>query len=134
MGPAYEIPKIVFAPNVVGRIPTLSPPFINPDDAARFAHELIGDHRDSAYAGVILKNAQGRYFASRPEKVLGDKFNVTQFISSNATGQLIQPPGYTCHAFYQSREHVLALEQRLFQGMRNEEVHYLANFFLPEDI
>lgn len=134
MGPAYEIPKILFAPNVVGRIPTLSPPFINPDDAARFAHELIGDHRDSAYAGVILKNAQGRYFASRPEKVLGDKFNVTQFISTNATGQLIQPPGYTCHAFYQSREHVLALEQRLFQGMRNEEVHYLANFFLPEDI
>ena len=69
MEPAYEIPKLSFPANIIGRLPTLSPPFVSADDAARFAHELIGDHRDCEYAGVILKNAEGRYFASRPEKV-----------------------------------------------------------------
>ena len=134
MGPAYEIPKLLFPANVIGRLPTLSPPFINPDDAARFAHELIGDHRDSEYGGVILKNAEGRYFASRPEKVVGETFNVTQFISTNANGQLLQPLGYTCYAFYNSRKHLLAAEQTPFPGVKNEEVHFLANFFLPADI
>ena len=134
MSSAYEIPKLLFAPNVIGRLPTLSPPFINPDDAARFAHELIGDHHDSDYGGVILKDAEGRYFASRPEKVVGDIFRATQFISSSASGQPLHPPGYTCHAFYQSREHLLATEQTPFPGVKNEEVHFLANFFLPADI
>lgn len=134
MEPTYEIPKLSFPPNTIGRLPTLSPPFVSPDDAARFAHELIGDHRDADYAGVILKNAEGRYFASRPEKVRGGKFNVTQFISSNTSGQLMQPQGYTCHAFYNSRRHVLETEQTTFAGGTKEEVLYLANFFLPEDI
>lgn len=134
MGLAYKIPQLSFAPNVIGRLPTLSPPFINPDDAARFAHELIGDHRDSEYCGAILKNAEGRYFASRPEKVVGETFKATQFISTTASGQPLQPPGYTCYAFYHSREHRLAAEQTPFPGVRNEEVHFLANFFLPADI
>lgn len=134
MGPVYEIPKLLLPPNVIGRLPTLSPPFVNPDDAARFAHELIGDHRDSEYGGVILKNAEGRYFASRPEKVVGETFNVTQFISTTAGGQPLQPPGYTCYAFYNSRKHLLAAEQTPFPGVKNEEVHFLANFFLPADI
>nr|WP_019407938.1 DUF4329 domain-containing protein [Pseudomonas psychrophila] len=134
MGPAYVIPQLLFAPNVIGRLPTLSPPYINPDDAARFAHELIGDHRDSEYGGVILKNAEGRYFASRPEKVVGETFNVTQFISTTASGQLLQPPGYTCYAFYNSRAHLLAAEQTPLLGVKSEEVHFLANFFLSADI
>ena len=134
MGPAYVVPKLLFPSNVIGRLPTLSPPFINPDDAARFAHELIGDHRDAEYGGVILKNAEGRYLASRPEKVAGDRFNVTQFISTTASGQLLQPPGFTCYAFYSSRKHLLAAEQTPFAGVKNEDVHFLANFFLPADI
>lgn len=134
MEPAYEIPKLSFPANIIGRLPTLSPPFVSADDAARFAHELIGDHRDCEYAGVILKNAEGRYFASRPEKVVGKKFKVTQFISSNASGQLIQPQGYTCQGFYNSRQHHLATEQKPFMGVTNDEVLFLANFFLPEDI
>lgn len=43
-------------PNVFVELPTLSPPFLSADDAARFAHELIGDHRDVQYGGAIVKN------------------------------------------------------------------------------
>lgn len=134
MGPTYQIPALSFPPSIIGRLPTLSPAFISPDDAARFAHELIGDHRDSGYGGVILKNAQGRYVTSRPEKLAGDTFTVTQFMSTDTRGQLIQPPGYTCYAFYHSRRHALAMEHSSFTGVTKEDVQILANFFLPEDI
>ena len=56
------------APDVSVSLPTLSPPFVSADDAARFAHELIGDHRDVQYGGAILKDTQGQFFATRPVK------------------------------------------------------------------
>lgn len=53
-------------PNKTVQLPDLSPAFIEPDDAARFAHELIGDFREGEYGGLILKDAQGHYVATRP--------------------------------------------------------------------
>ncbi|MFP3516022.1 hypothetical protein SB766_07465 [Pseudomonas sp. SIMBA_077] len=134
MGPAYETPQLTFTPNITGRLPTLGPSFVNPDDAARFAHELIGDHRGKNYYGVILKNAQDRYIPSRPIKADDNISSYTQCMSTNAKGELLHPAGYTCYAFYSSRVHQLAIEQTSFQGAANEELIYQANFFLPEDI
>lgn len=134
MDPAYEIPQLTFPANVTGHLPTLGPSFVNPDDAARFAHELIGDHRDMEYRGVILKTPQGRYVPSRPEKSDESKSSYMQFMSTNAKGELLHPAGYTCYAFYSSRLHRLAIEQTSFEGLTKDEVNYVANFFLPEDL
>lgn len=134
MEPVYEIPQMVVAPNVTVSLPSLSPAFVSADDAARFAHELIGDLRNVGYGGLILQNAQGRFVATRPVKLTGEDFTPQQFISSDAKGLLKHPPGYTCHAFYHSRPHKLAEEQRVPPGASREEVLTLANFFLPPDI
>ena len=40
-------------PNIQTSLPTLSPAFVNADDAARFAHHLIGDFRSVEYGGAI---------------------------------------------------------------------------------
>lgn len=134
MEPVYEIPQIGVTPNKAVNLPGLSPSFVNPDDAARFAHELIGGKRDAGYGGLILKDALGRFVASRPVKLAGGEFSPQQFLSSDAKGLLKHPEGYTCHAFYHSRAHQLAEVQRVPPGGSREEVLTLVNFYLPADI
>ena len=134
MEPVYDIPQVLFPSNTPGRLPSLSPPFLNPDDAARFAHQLIGDKRAEQYAGVILKNAQGRYLASRPVKVTGERFSPTQFIAVDEKGQLKHPHGFTCYGFYYSRAHQLGGGETAPAGVSRADVITLANFFLPGDI
>ena len=131
MEPVYDIPQVLFPSNTPGRLPSLSPPFLNPDDAARFAHQLIGDKRAAQYAGVILKNAQCRYLASRPVKVTGERFSPTQFIAVDEKGQLKHPHGFTCYGFYYSRAHQLGGGETAPAGVSRADVITLANFFYP---
>ncbi|QPL30384.1 hypothetical protein [Pseudomonas fragi] len=42
------------APALLRARPELSPRFISADDAAVFAHDLIGNRRDKEYGGFIL--------------------------------------------------------------------------------
>lgn len=84
-------------------LPPLSPPFQHLDDAARFAHELIGDRKEVAYSGCILQARNGQFFATRPVKNESVYFEPWLFLSTDANGQLIHPDDYTCCAFYHSR-------------------------------
>lgn len=47
-------------------MPALSAPFDHPDDAARYAHERIGNRRDREYGGFILVRKDGKYIATEP--------------------------------------------------------------------
>ena len=134
MEPVYDIAQVLYPRNTQGRLPTLSPPFLTPDDAARFAHQLIGDKREVEYAGVILRNAQGRYLASRPVEMAGESFSPTQFISVDDKGQLKQPQGFRCYGFYYSRSHQLGGGETVPAKVSREQVITLANFFLPANI
>lgn len=78
-------------PNVQTVLPTLSPAFINADDAARFAHHLIADYRTVEYGGAILQDTQGRYFATRPVRGRQSSFDPTLVISTDAKGLFITP-------------------------------------------
>ncbi|WP_122381904.1 DUF4329 domain-containing protein, partial [Pseudomonas savastanoi] len=47
-------------------MPAFSVPFDHPDDAARYAHERIGNRRDREYGGFILVRKDGKYVATEP--------------------------------------------------------------------
>ena len=89
-------------------LPALSPPMISADDAARFAHEAIGNKRDKEYGGLILQGESGRFFATLP---IGGNLYVdfTLLLAVDAQGNFIHPDGYTCHGLYHSHPNVLAL-------------------------
>ena len=44
--------KRLARPAITARLPALSPAFVSADDAARFAHRLIGDFRSAEYVVV----------------------------------------------------------------------------------
>ena len=122
------------APDVSVSLPTLSPPFVSADDAARFAHELIGDHRDVQYGGAILKNTQGQFYATRPLKGAAALFRPERVMSTNKLGRFKHPPGYTCVAFYHSHADTYGQAQVLFEGWPSEDSFRRVNFFSPVDI
>ena len=122
------------APDVSVSLPTLSPPFVSADDAARFAHELIGDHRDVQYGGAILKNTQGQFYATRPLKGAAALFRPERVMSTNKLGRFKHPPGYTCVAFYHSHTDTYGQAQVLYEGWPSEDSFRRVNFFSPVDI
>jgi len=121
-------------PNQTVQLPDLSPAFINPDDAARFAHELIGDFREVEYGGMILKDAQGHYVATRPVRGKTNTFDPALVASSNAQGKFIHPPGYTCYALYHSHPNNYDVLQRLLPGWSRAEINTAVQFFSSYDI
>lgn len=116
------------------QLPDLSPAFIEPDDAARFAHELIGDFRTVDYGGMILKNAQGRYFATRPVRGKTHNFDPALVSSSNAEGMFVHPPGYTCYAFYHSHPNNYDALKDLLPDWSNAQISTTVQFFSSVDI
>ena len=121
-------------PNIQTSLPTLSPAFVSADDAARFAHHLIGDFRSVEYGGAILKDAEGRYFATRPVRGKASSFDPTLVMSTNSSGGFINPPGYTCVAFYHSHPANYDKLKNLFKHWGTEDIHTSINAFSPADM
>lgn len=121
-------------PNVQASLPTLSPPFINADDAARFAHQLIGDFRSVEYGGAILKDAEGRYFATRPVRGKTGSFDPSLVMSTDRNGGFISPPGYTCAAFYHSHPANYDKLKRSFKHWGPEDIYTSINAFSSLDM
>lgn len=116
-------------PATTVQLPSLSPPFLSADDAALFAHRLIGDHRDVQYGGAILKNNLGQYFATRPVKAHGALFKPERVMSKDASGKFRHPPGYTCVAFYHSHADTYDQLQVIYEGWPIEDLYTRASFF-----
>ena len=126
--------KRLAKPGITAQLPALSPAFVSPDDAARYAHRLIGDFRMGEYGGAILKDAQGFYYATRPVKGKTGSFDPTLVISTNRQGHFIHPPGYTCHALYHSHPDNYDDLQRGFGRWTEVQVHIALNFFSNIDL
>ena len=126
--------KRLARPSITARLPALSPAFVSADDAARFAHRLIGDFRSAEYGGVILKDAQGFYYATRPVKGKTGAFDPTLVISTNLQGHFIQPSGYTCYALYHSHPDNYDALKRGFGRWTESQVHIAVNFFSNIDV
>lgn len=115
-------------------LPQLSPGFPYADDAARYAHELIGDKRDVEYGGVILRRADGQFFATQPVKGASRMFSPHLVMSSDAHGNLLHPDGYTCYAFYHSHPNSADEISKAFPTWSSEAVTTSMNFFSPPDV
>lgn len=120
-------------PDLTPPLPPLSPPYLSADDAARYAHELIGDRRDAKYGGGIFKNGKGQYFATLPIKGKDGGFLWWLFLSTDSQGRVKHPEGYTCCALYLSHE---ADYEAIFQHYRGtpEALQTRINFFYSQSI
>lgn len=118
-------------PDLTPPLPPLSPPYLSADDAARYAHELIGDRRDAKYGGGIFKNGKGQYFATLPIKGKDGGFLWWLFLSTDSQGRVKHPEGYTCCALYLSHE---ADYEAIFQHYRGtpEALQTRINFFYSQ--
>lgn len=126
--------KRLATPNNQVPLPALGPAFFNPDDAARFAHRLIGDFRSIEYGGVILKDAAGLYYATRPVRGKTGSFNPTLVLSTDADGLFIHPPGYSCYALYHSHPSNYDVLKRIYKDWTVSQVHTAVNFFSSVDL
>lgn len=115
-------------------LPELSPAFLTADDAARYAHDLIGDQRDVEYGGVILRSTKGKYYATKPIKGQSRFFEPEKVLSTDARGHFITPAGFTCLGFYHSHPLNFAEIKDYFTGWSKEDAVTALSFFSPGDI
>ena len=121
-------------PNNRVELPALSPAFVSPDDAARFAHQLIGDYRSVEYGGLILKDQASLYYATRPVRGKVGSFDPSLVLCTDEKGLFIHPPGYSCIALYHSHPANYGALKQAFTQWRAGEVHTAVNTFSSADI
>lgn len=95
-------------------LPPLSPAFANADDAARYAHEQVGDRRDVEYGSVILQRLSDKFFfASEPFAGSDTGFHFLSILEQEPNGFYAHPAGYRIVGSFHSHpniEHVPGLE------------------------
>ncbi|WP_421527330.1 DUF4329 domain-containing protein [Pseudomonas brenneri] len=82
-------------------MPVLSPPFVTADDAARWAHNRIGDRRERAYGGAVLQQ-DARYFATEPLAAASIQFDFRAIMATDEHDAFVAPAPFSCYAFYHS--------------------------------
>ena len=82
-------------------VPSLSPAFISADDAAVYAHDLIGDQREEEFGGFILSKDH-QYFATIPQSSEGTLFRPADVLSLGENGDILPPKGYAIEGLYHS--------------------------------
>ncbi len=107
-------------------MPTLSAPFDHPDDAARYAHERIGDRRDREYGGFITVRKDGKYIATEPMNGSQFSFDPNEVFPRNEQeGYVLYPQGYGDYAVYHSHP---SLPAGLDEWPDSEKVTYPNSF------
>lgn len=120
-----EQPLQEFRPNTMVAFPALGPAFINPDDAAYWAHLQIGNKRDIEYGGVIVKRlADGRYLATQPHPGGSRSFDVRSILSTDSQDSPLFPDGFSCYAIYHSHDRASEGE-KLYKNIFSKQDQYL---------
>lgn len=112
--------------------PVLSPPFISADDAARWAHDRIGNQRDKEYGGVVLKQGV-RYFATEPVAGMATQFSFITILATDEHDHFIAPQSYECYALYHSHPAKSEGEQELLTQHPADQVALFVSFFSSAD-
>ncbi|MEB0204725.1 DUF4329 domain-containing protein [Pseudomonas sp. CCC3.1] len=81
--------------------PALSPAFITSDDAAVYAHDLIGSRRNKEYGGFILSKDH-HYYATLPVSSGGSLFRPSDVLARSPEGDMLPPEGYVIEGLYHS--------------------------------
>ncbi|WP_191636180.1 DUF4329 domain-containing protein [Pseudomonas fluorescens] len=83
--------------------PVLSPAFLTADDAARYAHERIGNQRDYGFSGYILQRQDQRFVVTEPlDNFKSGRFTLGYIYPADATGEAILPEHLVLHGMYAS--------------------------------
>lgn len=114
-------------------LPALSPPMISADDAARFAHEAIGNKRKREYAGLILQGEGGRFFATAPTPADDMYADFNKLLAMDAEGHFIHPAGYRCHGLYHSHPAVPDQMRKMRPDLSDAQRDLAMNFFTDTD-
>lgn len=116
------------APALLRARPVLSPRFISADDAAVFAHDLIGNRRDKEYGGFILSKAN-HYYATLPVSGGASLFNPSDVLTRSSNGDMLAPAGFAIEGLYHSHA---AFQRIILAG--NPESDLQDNFFSLMDL
>ncbi|NMX66419.1 DUF4329 domain-containing protein [Pseudomonas sp. WS 5111] len=112
--------------------PVLSPPFVTADDAARWAHNRIGERRDKEYGGAVLRQG-ARYFATEPVAGASIQFDFRAIMATDEHDYFIAPAPFDCYAFYHSHPAGSPGEQGLHTQFTADEVEIFISFFSSAD-
>lgn len=113
--------------------PQLSPPFITADDAACWAHEVIGMRRDLEYGGVILKRGH-RYYATHPIPDKRNSFEVGLVLGKLKDGSYITHADYGVEAFYHSHSDQAGINSAIrYPDATNDQRLALSSFYSEPD-
>ncbi|AZE82019.1 hypothetical protein C4J98_0578 [Pseudomonas orientalis] len=113
-------------------LPMYSPPFVSADDAARWAHVMIGQRRDVEYGGVILKRGN-RYYATHPIPDRRHTFDHKLLLAKDGEGRFIAPDDYSAEGFYHSHPADAVQIRTNFPGFTADQVTLFNNFFSEAD-
>lgn len=80
----------------------LSPAFAEPDDAVRHVRTLIGDNRQRAYGGVVLRLGNGLFVATAPLAIPPQGFVLNWIFPDQAVSKGLYPEGATVVGRYRS--------------------------------
>lgn len=121
------------APTV--ELPSLGPAFISMDDAARYAHEQVGDQRDQEYGGVILQHlADALFYATDPIEGGSNFFDVSTVLNLDSQNQYQHPEGYRCVAHYHSHPDFFSEFQENNPTYSDRQVKALNSFYSDADL
>jgi hypothetical protein len=93
----------------------LSPVFLSPDDAARYALAQLGSRRERIYGGLVLRRVDGLFVATLPVAVEVENFPASWIRLDELTDEGLFLAGSTVVARYHSRmqvEPIFALSNR----------------------
>ena len=118
-------------------IPSYSAPFLSADDAARWAHEQIGDWRDVPFCGHILQTRDQRFVATHP--LLGRtsaRFVLNAVFPTDHAGVTLVPEPYVMHGQYASCTAASLLDTTLMtrNGWSREQAYIDWQLFGDDDL
>ncbi|SDL10190.1 protein of unknown function [Pseudomonas libanensis] len=105
------------------------------DDAARYAHEQVGDRRDQEYGGVIMQRlADELFYPTEPIEGGENFFDVGTVLNEDSNKQLLHPDGYRCVAEYHSHPDFFTQYKSNNPELSDRQIKALNSFYSFEDL
>jgi hypothetical protein len=110
-------------------LPVSGPAFISVDDAAYWAHQQMGIHRDATHGGVILRRRDGKFVPAVPQADWSSWAGEFAVVNTGSGYVPFFPEGFTCAAsfFAPAADHDEV--QRLHPDWSAEQVKLSLGFF-----